>query len=269
VRYALLADIHANLHALRAVLAAAVRSGVDAYLCAGDLVGYGAHPNECVDLLAERGTTCVAGNHDLLAIGQLAVDRTGPLARQTLAWTQAELTSETRRYLAALPRTWAGDGVVLTHGSPDDPEEYVTTGERARVLLHQLSGRVLVLGHTHHAWAFGERTGTSLRRQTGTVRLSPAERWLVNPASVGQTRDRSLVARFAVLDLARQEAEFHDVAYDVEACRSALHAAGLPPTYQLRPAAAARTAQFAARARRRLRRAIGPNEPRLPPGGGR
>jgi predicted phosphodiesterase len=200
------------------------------------------------------GAICVAGNHDLLAIGELGTDRSGALARQTLGWTQAALTSETRRYLAALPRTWTGDGVVLAHGSPDDPEEYVTTAPRARALLDGLPGQLLVLGHTHHAWAFGERSGTLLKRRPGTVRLSADERWLLNPASVGQTRDRSLSARFAVLDRERREVEFHEVAYDVEACRAALEDAGLPATYQLRPARGSRAVELAGRAGRRLGR---------------
>src|SRR5919197_1277514 len=122
MRYGVLADIHGNLHALQAALEELRRCDVDGWLVAGDLVGYGPHPNECVELVAGLGGTCIAGNHDLIAPG----------------------------------------GVAVAHGSIDDPQDYTVTPPQARAQLARLDAdgaRVLVLGHTHRPWAFTPGVG--------------------------------------------------------------------------------------------------------------
>lgn len=254
MRYAVLSDVHANLPALRAVLDAVPRHTVDGYLVTGDLVGYGAHPNECVELLASYDALCVAGNHDLIAVGSLPDARAGGLARETLAWTRSVLTEASRGYLSGLPNVREVGPILLAHGSPDDPQEYVTEPRRARELLDATPGRLLLLGHTHHAWAVGRRAGTVLRRRTRSVRIDPDDRYLLNAGSVGQSRDRSLAARFAVLDLTAGTVAFRAVAYDVAACRTALIGAGLPATtYQLLPTWAERREELVDRVRERLR----------------
>jgi len=234
MRYGILSDIHGNVHALRAVLRSIEQDGVDQFLCLGDLVGYGPYPNECVDIVAGLGAACVAGNHDLIAVGALTDERCGPLARAQTGWTRDALTDGTRRYLAELPgRARVGD-VVLAHGSPDDPERYVTYPDLANRVLDRLADeesgyRVLALGHTHHPWAYGRDTGTQHRgRRPGSVRLDPGQRYLVNPGSVGQSRDRSVAARYLVLDLGRRQAHFRAVPYDVRGHVQALVRAGLP-----------------------------------------
>src|SRR4051795_1126429 len=118
MRIGLIADVHANLPALETALAALERERVDAYVCAGDLVGYGPHPNETVARVRELDPVCVAGNHDLMALGRLSEDRADSLARQALAWTRKQLDDETRAYLEALPLTAqaAGGRVAVAHG---------------------------------------------------------------------------------------------------------------------------------------------------------
>jgi predicted phosphodiesterase len=241
VRYAVLSDVHANLPALRTVLDSLQSERVDGYLVTGDVVGYGAHPNECIELLASLDAVCVAGNHDLIAIGALPPTRAGQLARRTLEWTTSVLSPAGRDYLAALPRSTVVGDALLAHGSTDDPEEYVTTPQRADDLLASAPTRLLLLGHTHHTWAHGLRHGTVLRRRTGVVRLDPDDRWLLNSGSVGQSRDQTAAARLALLDVATGRVTFLAVRYDVDACRRALVRAGLPPTtYHLRPSRARR-----------------------------
>jgi predicted phosphodiesterase len=259
MRYVILSDVHGNLHALHAVLRASADDRVDRYLCLGDLVGYGPFPNECVAAVAELDAVCVAGNHDLLALGALSDARSGPLARQTTPWTRAALHDDTRRYLAALPLRARADGVVLAHGSLDDPERYVRSPETADALLDRVAdedpdARVLALGHTHHAWAYAGGAGTLLRpRATGSVRLDPGLRHLVNPGSVGQSRDRSLAARYLVLDLDRDEASFRAVEYDVRGHVAALARAGLPPgSHQMAPTLRDRARPYARKVTRRV-----------------
>jgi predicted phosphodiesterase len=239
MRYGVLSDIHANLAALEAALAYFRRLGVDGYLCAGDLVGYGPEPNECVERIAGLGARCVAGNHDLIALGELTSDRCIPLARESLAWTQEVLTGASRGYLAALPRRLELEGgLVMAHGSLDDPQCYVTKPAQAEEQLARLAGespaaRALILGHTHRPWAH-RSGGESLSR--GRVALGSGAPTLLNPGSVGQSRDLLSRARFLLLDLDRSEATFLSTAYDTGRCRASLRRCGLPPdSCHLRP----------------------------------
>ena len=253
MRYGVLADIHANLHALRAALEALQRHGVDAYVVAGDLVGYGPYPNECVELIAELDAVCVAGNHDLIALGRLSTERCIRLAKESLDWTASVLKDDARTFLEGLPlRTTAPGGVAIAHGSLDDPQEYTVGRAQARAQLAVVGAegqRVLILGHTHLPWAFA---GSVAARSTrGSYRLHSQEPTLLNPGAVGQSRELRARARYLVLDLEAGEARFGAVRYDTRGCRRALLRAGLSPrSCHLRPS----LPRAAARAvRRRVR----------------
>jgi predicted phosphodiesterase len=255
MRYGVLADVHGNLDALCAVLRSLERHGVDGYLVAGDLVGYGPYPNECVATVAGLPGTCVAGNHDLIALGLLSDDRCIELARRSLRWTRGVLGADERAFLAALPRTAsAPGGVVIAHGSLDDPQEYTTTSRQALPQLDRIEARdgarTLVLGHTHRPLAFGRRSGWLTTRDA--TPLPAGEAVLLNPGSAGQSRELRARARFAVLDLGAREARFFAIPYDVAACRGALRDVGLSPrSCHLRPSlprAAARAVRTRTRA---------------------
>jgi predicted phosphodiesterase len=234
MRYGVIADVHANVHALDAALAFLGAEGVDRYLCAGDLVGYGAFPNECVRrVLALRGR-CVAGNHDLMALDRLSDERCVPLARTSLRWTRTALDPDVRALLAGLPLGASDGAVAIRHGSVFDPQHYVLTREDALGCLGDIERvapgtEILIVGHTHRPMAVGARRGSLLRRRTGRVRLEPGEPTLLNPGAVGQSRDRDAVARLMVLDLDARVAEFHALPYDVDGCRRALRERELPP----------------------------------------
>jgi len=261
MRYGVVADIHANLHALRAALARLRREGVDAWLCAGDVVGYGPHPNECVETIADLGCVCVAGNHELLVEWRLDERTVGRLARETIGWTRAVLRDDCRAYLAALPLVATAPGIVMTHGSLRSPAEYVRRdGEAAQQLgllaREHPAARVLVLGHTHEPWVHGERAGTLARGPAGAVALAPGDRYLLNPGAVGQSRERarapSALCMTLDLDLDLEPAGVRLLAerYDVRASRAALRRHGLAPdAIHIRPGALAA-------ARRRGRRVL-------------
>ena len=256
MRLGVLSDVHANLHALEAVLARLDAEGVERYLCAGDLVGYGPSPNECVAVVAALPGACVAGNHDLIALGELSTDRCNELALESLRWTSAQLTAATRATLTALPRLARFDRAVLAHGSLHDPQEYLHTAEQALGELDALAeevpgAEVLIVGHTHRAMAVSERGGPLLHGGVGTVALGGRERHLLNPGSVGQSRDPRPQARALVLDLDAREASFLAIDYDDRGVRRALRRAGLPPwSCHVSPTRAGR-------ARRRIGRALG------------
>jgi predicted phosphodiesterase len=257
MRYGLLADVHGNLDALRAVLRALERHGVDGHLFAGDLVGYGPHPNECIAEMAALPATCVAGNHDLIALGLLTDDRCIQLAKDSLRWTREVLGAEERAFLGALPRrATAPGGVVLAHGALDDPQEYTTTAPQAVAQLSRIEdddgATVLVLGHTHRPLAYARRAGWL--RPDGATPLPAGDATVINPGAVGQSRELRARARFAVLDLDARRVEFFAIPYDIGACRAALRRVGLSPrSSHLRPSvprAAARAVRASVRRRR-------------------
>ena len=251
MRIGVVSDVHGNLPALRTALAALGATGYDRLLCPGDLVGYGPMPNECVELLAEAGAVCVAGNHDLIALGRLSPDRCVPAARRSLAWTAAVLGAQARAFLGELPLREDLGEVVFAHGTLEDTEAPVRTpqapGVAAALAREHPEARVLVLGHTHEPGAW-DAEGRPVPHEG--VQALPAGRCIVNPGAVGQTRSRVLheprpLARWMVLDLDASTAEWVAAPYPLRPLRRGLRRAGLPRrTYRqaapLRRALAAR-----------------------------
>jgi predicted phosphodiesterase len=235
MRYGVLADIHGNLQALRAALGALGREGIDRYLIPGDLVGYGPNPNECVELVAGLDTVCVAGNHDLIALDRLSDERCPEIARRSLRWTRTVLADETRAFLASLPlRATAPGGIVIAHGSLDDPQEYTRRPRQAISQLASLSqnggnAHILLLGHTHRPWAFALSSGAMRIRRP--VSVEGGDPVLLNPGAVGQSRSWELRARarFMRLDLGAGRATFFAIPYELDQCRAALKRVGLSP----------------------------------------
>ena len=233
MRFGLLSDVHANLPALEAALAVLEHRGVDQLLVAGDLVGYGGQPDECLTTLAEVGARCVLGNHDLFVLDRLPATRFPPLARRSAELTRSLLSPDSHAFLTGLPLRLQSGTVVMTHGSLDDPEEYVVHESRAVDLLSRLpleapGTDTLVLGHTHRQWCVvaGQKPG----RARGTVEIPQERPRLLNPGSVGQSRqhERRPRSRFALYDSSSGRVEFLRADYDVEASREALRRLGLP-----------------------------------------
>jgi predicted phosphodiesterase len=260
MRYGVIADVHGNAHALEAVLEFLSTQGLDGYLCAGDLVGYGPLPNECVRRVLELEGHAVAGNHDLIALGRLDDERCIALARASLRWTRTVLDEDARSLLAGLPIGVTVDGIALRHGSLADPQEYVTTEAQARSCLDQLAHaepavRILVVGHTHRPMAVGRRGGVLPLSETGDAELPADDLILLNPGAVGQSRTADPRARVMVLDTAARVATFHAVDYDLAGCRRALRERGLPPhSCQLRLSPRTVAARVLSRHVRRLLR---------------
>ena len=237
MRFGLLADVHANLMALEAVLAELDRAPVDEVVVAGDLVGYGAHPNECVDRLRDREAVCVAGNHDLYVTERLVPRRVPSFVKDSVEWTSCRLRPDVRTHLAALPPLVIIGELVVAHGSLSDPERYTNTPALARRQLsrsRRLTPRpqTVVLGHTHRQWLSTREEGGFVPEGDHSL-PRPATPHLINPGSVGQSRQAETQprARFAVLDTESRIITFRCVPYDVEAARAALRHAGLPETH--------------------------------------
>ncbi|MGI8728539.1 MAG: metallophosphoesterase family protein [Solirubrobacteraceae bacterium] len=236
MRFGVFADVHANWHALDAALSFLAGQHVDGFLCAGDLVGYGPLPNRTADRVLSLPGHVVAGNHELIVLGELGDGDCTDFARASLRWTRDVLDGDLRVRLAALPHHAQIQGVVaLAHGSWDDPQRYVRTEGEAQVALSELQSwlpdaELLILGHTHEALAVGQRAGELLRGGVGEVALPRGDRVLLNPGSVGQARGGRARARVMILDLERHSASFHSLRYDTRSCRRALRELGLPPS---------------------------------------
>jgi putative phosphoesterase len=237
-RLGLLADVHGNLPALEVALAALEQAGVDRIVCCGDIVGYGPYPNECVELVAERVSVCVAGNHDLMAVGRISDDGAGELARFCMAWTRRELAAEARRYICELPERAALEDLLVTHGSLTDVRTYVIRPREAArqlSLLHEYDATLLILGHTHEPLVYREPGGVLLRGSSGESELPNDALHLINPGSVGQARETRPLVRFGVLDHPGRRVRLQALEYPHEACQEALRARGLPPDAVHRP----------------------------------
>ena len=229
MRVAVLSDIHANLVALDAVLAAI--GSVDAIWHLGDVVGYGPDPDGVVDRLAAVGAIGVAGNHDLAALGGPEIDWFNPDARSAMEWTRRRIGERARRWLADLPKTRTEAGVTLVHGSPRDPVwEYVTSLPVARTNLAALETPIGLHGHTHLPMVWTERDGRidALAPMDGSTWRHEAGRALLNPGSVGQPRDGDPKASWLEMDTETGAALWRRVAYDIPAVRAAMADVGLP-----------------------------------------
>jgi predicted phosphodiesterase len=234
LRYGLISDIHGNLPALRVALAELRSHGVDELLCMGDLVGYGPWPNECVAEIAAQDAVSVAGNQDLAAVGRLPEATLSNHARLILDWTRAVLEPDAVAYLEALPlQATIHPELRLAHGSLEDPERYIFRVEDAAQQVARLkevdpTAEILLLGHTHKAMVYGPAEG--MRKVAPGRPMNLTENaYLVNPGSIGQSRERKPWARVALLDLDVRQVTFFALNYDLELCRKELTRFGLPP----------------------------------------
>jgi len=229
MRIAVLSDIHANLPALEAVLAAL--GSVDAVWHLGDVVGYGPHPDEVVARLRMLGAIGVRGNHDAAALGVLDTEWFNADARRAVEWTAKRISPDTRDWLAGLPvRAELGE-ITLVHGSPrDETWEYVTSTSDARENLAAFATPYCLYGHTHlpAAWRAGAGRVEPLRPAPGFALPLDERRLLLNPGSVGQPRDGDPRASALVLDTAARRATWHRVAYPIATTQAAMRAAALP-----------------------------------------
>jgi predicted phosphodiesterase len=229
---AIVSDIHGNRHAFEAVLDAIEESDCEEMWCLGDLVGYGAEPDACVELARRHAAICLAGNHDLGVRGDLPLEQFSRGAALAAQWTQDVILPETREYLAALETVNLEEEVGMYHASPRDPIwEYVLSALQAELCLDVQRHRVCLIGHSHVALSFtrfpGETTTGQTRGDGEELDIEQGE-WLINPGSVGQPRDGDPRAAWLELDLDRWIARYHRVEYDIEGAAAAIRAAQLP-----------------------------------------
>ncbi len=235
MRAAVLSDVHANLPALEAVLAAIRGAGVDEVWCLGDVVGYGADPVACTGLVRESCDVCLAGNHDIAVLGELDISSFSESARAAVEWTRERVDADTLDFLRGLEPAMTHAGIDLFHASPRDPVwEYVLSIEQAEAGFDAQEARIGLIGHSHVALYFsrpeGARHGHAHGAQAGDGALLEVESgaWMLNPGSVGQPRDADPRAAWMELDTEELTARFHRVPYEVELAAAAIREGGLP-----------------------------------------
>jgi diadenosine tetraphosphatase ApaH/serine/threonine PP2A family protein phosphatase len=230
VRYAILSDVHGNLESLRAVLADA-REQVDAVLCLGDIVGYGADPQACIELIAERSMAVVGGNHEHAVAGLMSLQWFNPYARAAAEWTRQRLDDDHRAWLGALPLVREVEDATLVHASPARPEEweYLVTAEDGYTAFPAFVTRLCFVGHSHlpGMWVQGS-WGRAHDPTVAEITVEPGCRYIVNVGSVGQPRDHDARAAWALWDVDARRVSLRRVAYDVGAAQAKIRAAGLP-----------------------------------------
>ncbi|MBU0624243.1 MAG: metallophosphatase family protein [Candidatus Thermoplasmatota archaeon] len=214
MKLAIVADIHSNLQALKAVMGEIERAEIDQVVCAGDIVGYGANPNECCHIVGDAAAHAVLGNHEISA---LTKDATGmnPHAATASRWTASALGEGSRKLLGSLEiesKFEAGDmKIAMYHGSVGSATKYVFEDEINEDIVRSSGSGLLILGHTHVPYV----------KDFGSMMA-------INPGSVGQPRDGDPKASYAVLDTSRRSCLVRRVGYDIGGASDAILAAGLP-----------------------------------------
>lgn len=236
MRYLILSDMHANWDAFEAVLRRARRKRFDAVLVLGDLVGYGGAPNQVVEAVRRLGPRLVTvrGNHDKVVSGIDSGANFNQTALTAAQWTSSRLTPSNLRFVRDLPRgpLQIEEGMAICHGSPLDEDTYVFSDVDAWEIFSGFNMPVTFFGHTHIPSLFsleGRVLGVrALRGRSGTLHLQPGGRYLVNPGSIGQPRDRDPRASYMTYDSERRIVRWHRVEYPVDEAQRRIRKAGLP-----------------------------------------
>ncbi len=235
-----LSDVHGNRFGLEAVLQHG--ADCDAVLCLGDVVGYGAHPNECCEMLRERGAVCLSGNHDAAVFGGISTEWFNDIAATAVAWTRRALTPENLAWLETLPPEldlpdWRCQAV---HASLRQPwEEYILDDQVAFGSFREMVRPVLFFGHTHQAvlatltddrerWSDYLDVDWNDLPEGAEIELEAGELAMINPGSCGQPRDGVPLAKAAIYDVDAQTVDIFTALYDVQSAREAIIEAGLP-----------------------------------------
>jgi diadenosine tetraphosphatase ApaH/serine/threonine PP2A family protein phosphatase len=239
LRLLILSDIHANLEALEACLDAAPE--YDLVYNLGDIVGYGANPNEVTTRSRELGSIFVRGNHDKACSGLSDLSDFNPIAGLAALWTREKLTDDHLQFLRALPEGPISPikNVQLVHGSPRDEDEYILMTSDAYMILAQVSVPLTFFGHTHvqrcsllekngEGKTFAPNYKSTQGKQTATLEVKQHTKYLVNPGSVGQPRDNDPRAAFLLYDTETGIITFYRVPYDIARAQEKIFSAGLP-----------------------------------------
>ncbi|HYA48967.1 MAG TPA: metallophosphoesterase family protein [Burkholderiales bacterium] len=236
MRYMIFTDIHGNVEALNAVLKAIQKKRIDHYIFLGDLVGYGASPNEVIQKIQTlRPMSIIRGNHDKAVSGLDSVQTFNPIAASAIYWTKKTITRKNLDFLSRLKQSpeIIHNTITICHGAPFDEDYYIFAEFDAAESFCYIQTPLCFFGHTHFPFIYVERDGnvegTFLEGNASEIKLEKGVRYLINPGSVGQPRDRNPRAAYAIYDSDARVIKFYRVDYDIEDAKKKILAEKLPP----------------------------------------
>lgn len=231
MRYGIFSDVHSNLEALEAVLCSYENEAIDEYLCAGDIVGYGANPRECLNAIKGIVCACVAGNHDWALTGKFPLTFFNPYAKAAVISNSKGLSNEEKNYLDNLELFFLNDDLTLVHGSLSDAQNfnYLTNEAQALVTFNLMKPDICFVGHTHIPQVFELSAKAEVSQLAAdNLKINKGKKYIINVGSVGQPRDGDPRACFAIFDTDRGEVSIKRVAYDLKNAQEKILGAGLP-----------------------------------------
>ncbi len=229
MKYAVIADIHANMEAFEVVLADAKEQNCTHYCCVGDVVGYNANPKECLDIVRSMGMPVVKGNHDEYCSSEEDLEGFNPHAAEAVNWTRKQLSAEDREWLRELKYVRLVASFSMVHATLDGPQRwgYVFDKLAAAASFTYQNTAVCFFGHTHVPVAFVRdsmvRGGTYSK-----FRVEPGKKYFVNVGAVGQPRDGNPKAGYVIYDMDEGTIELRRLEYDIHKAQKKIVAAGLP-----------------------------------------
>jgi predicted phosphodiesterase len=230
MRYGILSDIHGNLQALQAVLAALKTEGVDSYVCLGDVVGYGANPQECLELLTGLTSICLSGNHEWAVLDKIDTSSFNEHARSAVEWTKARLSDPAKSLLGAWPLVYKNHDLVAVHATLFHPERfaYLMSVRQARETFMLMDKKICFIGHTHAPGILVEQDQAVSAITSPQCRFEPQARYIVNVGSVGQPRDGNPLAAYCIYDTDEKGVNIRRINYDIAQAQRRIMEAGLP-----------------------------------------
>ena len=230
MRYGIFSDIHGNLQAFTAVMAQLGQENIDAFLCVGDVVGYGANPQECIELLLSLKAPGVAGNHDWGVVGKTDIAYFNPAAQKAVHWTREHILIQGADYLKELKLIYQNDDLELVHGLLPHPElfGYLTKIDQAIEMFPFLENTICFVGHTHVPKIFVQQGDKVYESASLEIDIENVHKYIINVGSAGQPRDGNPLAAYCVYDTERKTVSIKRVPYNIKEAQKRILAAGLP-----------------------------------------
>ncbi len=230
MKYIILSDIHSNLQAFEAAIKSFPKEKGIPIISAGDVVGYGANPNECIEMVQSLKAVNILGNHDAAVIDRTDISYFNAHARDAVLWTKENIGQSALDYLQGLPLVLEEKLFTVVHGTLHDPEEfnYMMDWTDAMRTLEILKTNICFVGHSHVPDVFISAGGKLFRSHEKKVKIEDGSRYIINVGSIGQPRDNDSRACYCVYDSEKKEVEFHRVEYDVRSAHDSIIEAGLP-----------------------------------------
>jgi diadenosine tetraphosphatase ApaH/serine/threonine PP2A family protein phosphatase len=232
MKIAFISDIHGNFEALDSVKNSLLTEKVDRTICLGDIVGYGANPNECIDLLNKISDEIIAGNHDWASVSKTSIKYFNSFASEAVKWTRNKLTEKNRLFLSSLSLKKKAENCLYVHAAPLNPEhwDYITNLQDAAASFKTFSRQLCFVAHSHNPLIFIHTdTGEIICIRKSRLTIEKGFRYIINVGSVGQPRDGNPHSSYGIYDSEKKEYKLVRVPYDIAGAQKKILDSGLPP----------------------------------------